>query len=91
MRILYRILNNAVFFSLLFRSGAYYFFKQEEPLETQNREIARNKAMDIEDAMVYITKRMRYISYGDNITGYGKFNNCSVWIQDPFYVADQGL
>ncbi len=30
--------------------------------------------------MTYIVERMTYISYGD-LTGNGKFNNCTVWIQ----------
>ena len=73
-----------------YSKGAFYFYWRERPLEEHRRTVAENKRADIEDASKYIVDRMLYISYGDDVTGEGKFNNCSVWIQDPFYVAEQG-
>ena len=52
--------------------------------------MAFNKKADIEDAMNYIVDRMRYVSFGDDVTGDGRFNNCTVWIQDQFFVKEQG-
>ena len=35
---------------------------------------------------------MEYISFGDgqDVTEDGRYNNCTVFIEDPYYVAEQG-
>ena len=59
----------------------------ETPLEDHMEQVMQSKVLDLKDAMNYIADRMQYITYDDD----GKFNNCSVFIQDPFYQPKQSL
>ena len=67
--------------------GAYYFHTQEYPLEEHQAEIMQNSLLDLNDSMSYVADHLEYITFST----FGKYNNCTVYEQEPFYQPKQSL
>ena len=65
--------------------GTFFYWNMESEIEAGDKEEMLGKAADINISLNYISDHLTYIAYGDSNTREGSYNNCTVFIDDPYW------